>query len=93
MRGAEPLHMASAPRTPPTLDDEIMRRALITFSAGACHCADCRRTPLVGERVHVYDDGRVYCELCRAHRREEPIRCERIRGDFSHAVRLTVRAA
>ena len=85
--------MAYTSRTPPTLDDQILRRALYTFSAGACHCADCGRTPLVGERVHVYDEGRVYCELCRPRRREEPIRCERVRGDYGYAVKLTVRAA
>lgn len=86
--------MASGPRTPPpTLERELLRQALYSFSAGACRCADCGRTPLIGERVHVYEDGRVMCELCRPHRREEPIRCERVRGEHGHAVRLTVRAA
>jgi hypothetical protein len=93
VRGGELAPVASRPRTPPTLEGELLRQALYSFSAGACRCADCGRTPLIGERVHVYEDGRVMCELCRPHRREEPIRCERVRGEHGHAVRVTVRAA
>ena len=33
---------------------------------------DCRRTPLVGERMFVYASGRAVCELCRTLRPDEP---------------------
>jgi hypothetical protein len=77
-----------------SLERELLRKALFALDAGECRCIDCRRTPLAGERVHVYDDGRVVCELCRPNRREEPIRCERVHGhERGHAVRPVVRAA
>ena len=34
-------------------------------------CSHCRRTPLVGEHVHVYGE-RLVCQLCRHLRREPP---------------------
>ena len=75
------------------LERALLRKSVGALTSGTQRCADCGRTPLIGESVHVYDDGRVYCDLCRPHRREEPIRCERVRGDYGHAVKLTVRAA
>ena len=57
-------------------------------------CADCRRTPLVGERVHRYEDGRLCCELCRPLRRDEPVGSELVLGsEHGHAVRITRAAA
>jgi hypothetical protein len=29
------------------------------------HCDHCRRTLLIGEQVHVYDEERLVCEICR----------------------------
>ena len=79
---------------PESLERELRRAALLRLGAGECRCVDCRRTPLAGENVHVYEDGRVICELCRPHRREEPIRCERVHGlERGLAVRRAVRAA
>jgi len=84
---------SSAPHDP-SIERELIRKALLDLDAGQRRCIDCRRTPLAGERVHVYDDGRVVCELCRPRRREEPIRCERVHGpERGHAVRPAVRAA
>ncbi len=34
-------------------------------------CSHCRRTPLVGEHVHLYGE-RLVCQLCRHLRREPP---------------------
>ena len=77
---------------PDSLERELLR-------AGVVHRLDAGRVPLrrlpahaaSGERVHVYEGGRVVCELCRPLRREEPIRCERVhgleRGPASRAVR------
>jgi hypothetical protein len=78
---------------PGSLERELRRAALHRLDAGERRCVDCRRTPLPGENIHVYEDGRVACELCRSHRREEPIRCERVHGlERGLAVRV-VRAA
>jgi hypothetical protein len=38
---------------------------------GHSRCSHCRRTPLVGEHVHLYGEGMV-CQLCRHLRREPP---------------------
>jgi hypothetical protein len=89
---AEPIAMADFGESN-WLERELRRAALVRLDAGECRCIDCRRTPLAGENVHVYEDGRVVCELCRPHRREQPIRCERVHGlERGLAVR-SVRAA
>jgi hypothetical protein len=56
----------------PDLERELLRKGVGAREAGRRHCSDCGRTPLVGERVHVYARGTVVCELCRAHRRKPP---------------------
>ncbi|MGH2782598.1 MAG: hypothetical protein ACRDLA_14545, partial [Thermoleophilaceae bacterium] len=46
-------------------------------------CAECRRTPLAGERVHEVDSGRLLCELCFGELPEErrlAVRSERVRA-------------
>jgi hypothetical protein len=50
-------------------------------------CADCDRTPLIGELVFYYGD-RMVCELCRPLRREAPAH-EEIVHSGEH--RLTVK--
>ena len=86
--------MPSASPRDSSFERELLRKALFTLGAGHDRCVDCRRTPLTGERIHVYEDGRVVCELCRPGRREEPVRCERVHGpERGHAVRPAVRAA
>lgn len=85
-------------RTPvtdsPELERELLRKGLTSRSAGRPHCADCHRTPLIGERIYIYESGRVACELCRTRRREQPVASEPVRGgEHGHTVRLTVRAA
>jgi hypothetical protein len=42
----------------------LLRRSLGSLEGGPARCATCRRTPLVGERLHEMDSGRVLCELC-----------------------------
>jgi hypothetical protein len=80
--------------TPRTLERIIFRRGVGDRAADCRRCADCRRTPLVGERLYHYDDGRVRCELCRPLSRHEPIESELVHGvEHGHAVRITVRAA
>jgi hypothetical protein len=36
-------------------------------------CADCGRTPLIGEHVYVYERAELVCELCRMLRPAEPL--------------------
>ena len=58
----------------PDLERELLRKGVGAREAGRRHCSDCGRTPLVGERVHVYARGAVVCELCRPRRRAAPER-------------------
>ena len=61
--------------------------------ASSTRCRDCGRTPLTGERLHVYTRGHRVCELCRPLRREAPQRTELVRGGEAGAtVRVQVTA-
>ena len=74
----------------------LLRRGLGVLESDRNRCADCGRTPLTGEQVHLYDGrkGGVVCELCRPLRREAPVASELVRHcEHGHTVRLTVRAA
>ena len=80
--------------TPVTLEQELLRRGVDDRTRTSPRCAACRRTPLVGERVHLYEDGRLHCELCRPLRRDEPVGSELVLGsEHGHAVRITRAAA
>ncbi len=50
----------------PDLELALLRRGMHERDAERERCAECRRTPLVGERVYVCDGEAVVCELCRA---------------------------
>ena len=81
-------------RSPPTLGNALLRKALLRLDAGERRCTDCNRTPRLGERLHLYEDGRIACDLCRPHHRDEPVRSEAVRGsERGHAVRPAARAA
>jgi hypothetical protein len=73
----------------------LLRRGVGALAADRSRCADCRRTPLIGEHVHLYEHGPgIVCELCRPLRRESPVATELVRhSEHGHAVRLTARAA
>lgn len=79
---------------PGPIDSQLLERQLLRRGVGALHddrhrCADCGRTPLVGERVHLYDSGAVVCELCRPLRRQTPVSTEIVRhSELGHAVRI-----
>jgi hypothetical protein len=87
--------------TPPATQEEQFERMLMRHCLGALEadrdrCADCGRSPLIGEHVHLYDalGGSLVCELCRPLRSETPVASELVRhSEHGHAVRLTVRAA
>ncbi|GAC1486891.1 MAG: hypothetical protein NVS1B9_06130 [Solirubrobacteraceae bacterium] len=71
------------------LERLLLRRSVGALSADRHACADCHRTPLVGERVHLYDRGDLVCELCRPLRRKEPVSSELVRhSEFARTVRI-----
>ena len=74
----------------PDLERQLLRRGVMALAAGRDCCDGCHRTPLVGERVHVYDGGRTLCQLCANERRETPLRSESVYGaEHGATVRLT----
>jgi hypothetical protein len=88
--------MASSPTHVQQLERVLLRRGLGALEADRDRCADCGRTPLTGEQVHLYAgrQSRIVCELCRPQRREAPVASELVRHcEHGHAVRLTVARA
>lgn len=74
------------------LELALLRRGLDERLAGSERCTTCRRTPLVGERVYVYESGTIACELCRRRRREAPQQSRLVHGpEFGHTIRITDR--
>jgi len=73
----------------------LLRRSVGALAADRHRCADCGRTPLIGEHVHLYERDRgIVCELCRPLRREHPAATELVRhSEHGHTVRLAARAA
>jgi hypothetical protein len=91
--------MAGAVDDSERLERHLLRRGLGVLEADRSSCADCGRTPLTGEQVHLYESraaraGQVVCELCRQLRREPPLLSEIVRHcEHGQTVRLTARAA
>jgi hypothetical protein len=79
------------------LDVLLLRRSIGTQAAERRHCVHCRRTPLIGEHVHIYESGsgeeRIVCALCRGHRREAPARTELVHAIGERNVRVRSRRA
>jgi hypothetical protein len=77
------------------LERYLLRRGVRTLSEDRHRCVDCSRTPLVGERVHLYEHlPGIVCELCRQLRPTAPLASEAVRhSELGHTVRLTARAA
>ncbi len=74
----------------PDLELALLRHGLDRMSAGCERCRCCQRTPLVGERVYVYEGGPITCELCRERLREAPIDSRIVHGpEFGHTMRIT----
>lgn len=73
---------------------QLLRRGVGSAVATRQPCHACQRTPLVGERVHLYEGDRLLCELCRRRQPEDPVRTEPVRGaEWGHAVRLRAHPA
>jgi hypothetical protein len=74
----------------------LLQRGVGALEADRDRCVDCRRTPLIGEHLHLYDGRKqgIVCELCRPLRREPPVASELVRhSEYGHSVRLTARPA
>lgn len=54
----------------------LLRRSVGALAQRSMRCAHCRRTPLIGEHVYLYESERLLCELCRPLQREVPARSE-----------------
>ncbi|HTA14287.1 MAG TPA: hypothetical protein VK781_05460 [Solirubrobacteraceae bacterium] len=77
------------------LERFLLRRGVGSLTADRHRCIDCQRTPLVGERIHVYErQTGIVCELCSQQRRKAPLASEIVRhSELGQTVRLTARAA
>ncbi len=77
------------------LERYLLRRGVGSLTADRHRCADCDRTPLVGERIHVYEQHpwhRVRAVPSAAS--WAPLASEIVRhSELGHTVRLTARAA
>jgi hypothetical protein len=88
-----------AARTGPArLETALLRRSVGDSVAARHRCAHCRRTPLIGEVVHVYRASgggeRLVCELCRPLRREAPAHSRLMHSPMhERTVRVRERAA
>lgn len=72
------------------LELALLRRGVDELSAGCERCRHCRRTPLIGERVYLYDSGSMLCELCRMIERDTPLASRIVHGpEFGHTMRIT----
>lgn len=77
-------------RPDPTLERELLRRGLGERVSAEDRCGDCGRTPLVGERVYLYSDHRLTCELCRSLRKQEPVSWQLVHAS-EHCASVRVR--
>jgi hypothetical protein len=74
------------------LELALLRRGVDDLAAERERCAQCHRSPLIGERIYAYSQGVVLCELCKADRTEEPLHSRLVLGsEFGQTVRLTDR--
>jgi hypothetical protein len=71
------------------LELALLRRGMDQRAAGLECCSRCRRSPLIGEWLYVYDRSRVLCELCRALERELPRESRLVHtAAFGHTIRI-----
>jgi hypothetical protein len=81
--------MDSSLREMPDLELALLRRGVDEMAAGTERCRHCHRTPLIGERVYMYDQGAMLCELCRALERKPPTSSRVVHGpEFGHTMRI-----
>ena len=77
-------------RDTPELELVLLRRGVDQRVAGSERCERCGRTPLIGERVYVYEGGAILCELCRVLEPAAPVGSRRMHGQaFGHTMRIS----
>ena len=80
------------PRALPDLSKRLLRNSVERLAAQRDTCSECHRTPLVGERVHLYANGTLCCSLCRKRKREQPERTQLVHhSEWGHAVKPLAR--
>lgn len=65
------------------IEAALLRASVDALTSVRPSCRHCHRTPLVGERVHLYESRHrtdVVCELCRPLRTAAPDRTELVRS-------------
>jgi hypothetical protein len=81
--------MPTSARAIPDLELALLRRGVDELVAGRERCGRCQRTPLIGERVYVYESGSLSCELCRASEHETPLGSRLVHGpEFGHTIKI-----
>jgi len=89
-----PAAVEASVREIPELELALLKRSVDNLVAGRERCGHCDRTPLIGERVYVYDSGAIACELCRSHQPATPIAARIVHGpEFGQTMRISARAA
>lgn len=82
--------METTVRDMPALELALLRRGVDELAAGEERCRHCHRTPLIGERVYVYESGVMLCELCRVIDTHRPVTSRLVHGpEFGHTMRIT----
>jgi hypothetical protein len=82
--------MAASLRDMLDLELALLRKGLDERLAGSERCSCCNRTPLVGERVYVYESGVIACALCRRRQGQTPVQTRVVHGpEFGHTMRIT----
>ena len=81
----------------PDLAGFLLRKSLNSPSPNERHCSSCRRSPVPGELLSVFEGERMLCALCVTGLPEserEPLRRERVHaGSGQLAVGKVARAA
>lgn len=66
-----------------------LRRGVRQRPVGTVRCVRCLRTPLIGERIYVYEGGAILCELCRMSEQRIPVGSRMMHGPaFGHTMRI-----
>jgi hypothetical protein len=74
------------------LELALLRRGMRERNEDRARCHECRRSPLIGERVYIYAGGAVLCELCRAMSAQTPAGSRVIHGpEFGHTMKIADR--
>jgi hypothetical protein len=81
--------MKTPTRAMPELELALLRRGVNDLTEECERCGHCHRRPLIGERVYVYEAGRVLCELCRALLGASAADSHIVHGpEFGHTMRI-----